>query len=112
MDEEKWVSFEDQVVIVEQIKSLCFDTKQVDPEHIDKTIAIDTRRTLPVFTSIPNIDEAHFFILFKRAASEYILDQDLRLSKKKKSDKAANKKELDVSICHLYFPFHNYITHF
>ena len=75
--------FGEQEDIVSTIKKICFDTQDIDPQHLDRSVVIDAQNKHRLFI---HINEEHFFSLFKRAASEWILDQVLSNKKTTTSD--------------------------
>lgn len=85
--------WEDQSRTVETIKATCFDTQDIDPEHLDRSTVVKAQSKHKLFALV---NEEHFFCLFKRAASEWILAQDELLSKKKEAEK---KKVTKAPLC-------------
>jgi hypothetical protein len=74
-------TWKDQSRAVELIKSKCFDSGEVNPRRLNKSTVQDAKnRHRESFVSMNSED---FLSAFKRAASEWILENDLQSSRKK-----------------------------
>ena len=74
-------TWKDQLKVCESIRRKCFESEEVDPSWLKKSIIQKAKeRHNGDFAAV---NEAFFTSAFKRAANEWSLERDLELSKKK-----------------------------
>ena len=81
-----------QLDIVGAIKKECFDCGEVDPTYINRSVVEKVQSSDEGFAAI---EFEHFLCLFKRAASEWILNKYLVSSTTKRKNKRKEKNKAE-----------------
>ena len=74
------MSRDDESCAVECIKHKCFKSGEVDQSHLNVDIVRDAKNRHHNYFG--SIEDGHLLTAFKRAAAEWILDKDLKVSRK------------------------------
>ena len=74
------MSWDDQSRAVECIKNKCFQSGEVNPSYLNADSVRDAKNRH--HDDFGSIEDGNFLTAFKRAAAEWILDKDLKVSRK------------------------------
>ena len=92
------MSRDDESCAVECIKHKCFKSGEVDQSHLNVDIVRDAKNRHHNYFG--SIEDGHFLTAFKRVAAEWILNKDLKVSRKK-NVKQPGYESGDDDISHL-----------